>query len=419
MFKANKKYVLLLLIFVFSFIYRVVLMFWQSFPPGADIGLHASVINSITGSGNTNFLYDYFQMGGGQSLTFPGYHIFTSAIILMTGLTDYVAQALIVALFSSLIVLAAFLLTRAVWSESAAFVVAFLVAVSRFDIEMLMWAGYPNVITLLLIPVTFYLFLRRERFSLMPFLVSSSILVGSIFLTHSLSAAVFIGITGVTVFFALVAPKPFGTTRKNVASWLLPIFGGALLVSPFLASAIPAYLSANSSFSAVNIIDRAVIATRVLPMDEVLALFACLLPLLLLSKKYNRRFISLPTFLTIMWLFIPLVLTQGYLFGLLVDYNRFLYFLVLPVIILFAMMIDHGSAYFAHLTVNYQNLTSQMPKMNRNANKWASRISSGLTHKRVYTIFALGFILIFLSDTPYFSHTLARGRNSKLLSNHE
>ncbi len=402
MFKANKKYVLLLLIFVFSFIYRVVLMFWQSFPPGADIGLHASVINSITGSGNTNFLHDYFQMGGGQSLTFPGYHIFTSAIILMTGLTDYVAQALIVALFSSLIVLAAFLVTRAVWSESAAFVVAFLVAVSRFDIEMLMWAGYPNVITLLLIPVTFYLFLRRERFSLAPFLVSGSILVGSIFLTHSLSAAVFIGITAITVFFALIAPKTFGTTRKNVASWLLPVLGGALLVSPFLASAIPAYLSANSSFSAVNVIDQAVIATRVLPMDEVLALFACLLPLLLLSKKYNRRFISLPTFLIIMWLFIPLLLTQGYLFGLIVDYNRFLYFLVLPVIILFAMMIDHGSAYFAHLTVNYQNLANQMPKTTRAANKWASRISSGITRKRVYSIFALGFIFIFLVTLPIF-----------------
>ena len=90
-------------------------------------------------------------------------------------------------------------------------------------------------------------------------------------------------------------------------------------------------------------------------MVEVLALFACLLPLLLLSKKYKRRFISLPAFLLIMWLFVPLVLTQGYLFGLIVDYNRFLYFLVLPVIILFAMMIDHGSAYFAHLTDHVSN----------------------------------------------------------------
>ena len=417
MFKANKKYVLLLLIFVFSFIYRIVLMFWQGFPPGADIGLHASVINSITGSGNTNFLYDYFQMGGGQSLTFPGYHIFASAVMLMTGLTDYVAQALIVALFSSLIVLAAFLITRTVWSESAAFIVAFLVAVSRFDIEMLMWAGYPNVITLLLIPLTFYLFLRRERFSMAPFLVSGSILVGSIFLTHSLSAAVFLGITAATVFFALVAPRTFGTTRKNVLSWLLPLLGGAILVSPFLVRAVPAYLSANSSFSAVSAIDQAIIATRVLPMDEVLALFACLLPLLLLSKKYKRRFISLPTFLVIMWLFVPLILTQGYLFGLLVDYNRFLYFLVLPVIILFAMMIDHGSAYFAHLTVTLPHLTRQMQKTTQDRkqvgyqNLRCHNPQESLLHLHVR-------LHTYLSRYPsYLSHSLARRHYSKLLPN--
>src|SRR5208283_5252236 len=402
MFKATKKHVLPLLIFAFAFIYRIILMLWQTFPPGADIGLHASVINSITQSGNTNFLTDYYQMGGGVSLTFPGYHIFAAGIILMTGMPDYLVQTIIVALFSSLIVLAAFLITRTVWSESAAFIVAFLVAVSRFDIEMLMWAGYPNVITLLLIPLTFYLFLRRERFSMSPFLVSGSILVGSIFLTHSLSAAVFLAITAATVFFALIAPRTFGTTRKNVLSWLLPLVGGAILVSPFLVLAVPAYLSANSSFSAVSAIDRAIIATRVLPMDEVLALFACLLPLLLLSKKYKRRFISLPTFLVIMWLFVPLILTQGYLFGLIVDYNRFLYFLVLPVIILFAMMIDHSSAYFAHLTATYRTLTSQMQKTTRAANKWTKRISFFISHKQIYSIFALGFILIFLVTLPIF-----------------
>jgi hypothetical protein len=402
MLKTSKKYLLLPLIFVFALVYRIVLMFWQNFPPGADIGLHASVINSITGSGNTNFLYDYYQMGGGQSLTFPGYHIFASAIMLMTGIPDYIAQALIVALFSSFIVLIAFLITRAVWTESAAFIVAFLAAVSRFDVEMLMWAGYPNVITLLLIPVVFYLFLRRERFSLTPFLVSSSILVGSIFLTHSLSAAVFVGITAATVFFALITPKMFGTTRKNVLYWLLPLLGGALLVSPFLVSAVPAYLSANSSFSASRVIDQAILATRVFPLDVVLALFACLLPYFLLSKKYKRRFLSLPSFLLIMWLFVPLVLTQGYMFGLYVDYNRFLYFLILPVIILFAVMIDHGSTYFAHLTDTYHTLTSQMKKTQRAANKWATRISRGLTRKRVYTIFALGLILVFLVTLPIF-----------------
>jgi uncharacterized membrane protein len=136
--------------------------------------------------------------------------------MMMTGLPEYLAQAMIVALFSSLIVLCAFLITRKVWTEPAAYTVAFLVAISRFDIEMLLWGGYPNVITLLLIPLTFYLYLEKDRFSKTPFLVSTSILAGSIFLTHSLSAAIFVGVTVLTVLIVLVSPKTFGTKRKRV-----------------------------------------------------------------------------------------------------------------------------------------------------------------------------------------------------------
>jgi hypothetical protein len=402
MFKATRKHVLLLLILVFAFIYRVLLMLWQTFPPGADIGLHASVITSITQSSNTNFLTDYYQMGGGLSLTFPGYHIFTAGIILVTGMSNYLAQTVIVALFSSLIVLCAYLITRIVWSESSALIVAFLVAVSSYDVEMLLWGGYPNVITLFLIPLTFYLFLQRARFSLTPFLLSTSILVGSIFLTHSLSAAVFVSTTVATVLIVMVSPKTFGTSRKNVFYWLLPLLGGAVLVSPFLAKAVPAYLSANSSFTEVSLINRALLATRVVPLDIVLALFACFLPYFLLSKRYKGRFMSLPVFLLIMWLFVPLVLTQGFMFGLFVDYNRFLYFLVLPVIILFAVMIDHGSTYFAQTVDTYRALTSQMQKTKKTANKLSSRILTRITHKTVYFTVLLGFLLILLFVFPLF-----------------
>jgi hypothetical protein len=402
MFKATRKHVLLLLILAFAFIYRVILMLWQTFPPGADIGLHASVITSITQSGNTNFLTDYYQMGGGLSLTFPGYHIFTAGIILMTGMSNYLAQTIIVALFSSLIVLCAFLITRTVWSESAALIVAFLVAVSSYDVEMLLWGGYPNVITLFLIPLTFYLFLQRARFSLTPFLLSTSILAGSIFLTHSLSAAVFVTITVGTVLIVMVSPKTFGTSRKNVFYWLLPLLGGAVLVSPFLAKAVPAYFSANSSFTEVSLINRALLATRIVPLDIVLALFACFLPYFLLSKRYKGRFLSLPVFLLIMWLLVPLVLTQGFMFGLFVDYNRFLYFLVLPVIILFAVMIDHGSTFFAQAVDTYRALTSQIKKTEKTANKLSSRILNRITHKTVYSTVLLGFLLILLFIFPLF-----------------
>jgi hypothetical protein len=403
MFKATKKYLPLLLLFAFSFIYRIVLMLWQTFPSGADIGLHNSVIYSITQSGNTNFLWDYYQMGGGLSLTFPGYHIFVSGIIMTTGMPDFIAQSLIVALFSSLIVLSAYLITRAAWTESGALIVAFLVAISRFDIEMLLWGGYPNVITLLLIPLTFYLYLQRGRFSLVPFVVSSSILAGSIFLTHSLSAVVFVGITVATVLIVTVFPKMFRTPRKHVLSWLLTIVFGAVLVSPFLASAAPAYLSANSTFTGVDDIQRALLSTRLLPLEIILPLFGCVTLFFFLSKEYRGRFISVPAFLLAMWLLVPLVLTQGYLFGLYIDYNRFLYFLLLPVIILFGMFLDHGSAFLARIIDTYRVLSSQAQNTKNNTNKYVARISKRITRRNLYSGFIISLLLAAFFAFPLFA----------------
>lgn len=402
MFKATKKHVMLLVIFVFAFVYRIILLLWQTYPPGSDIGFHAGVINSITQSGNTNFLWNYYQMGGGVELEFPGYNIFASEIIIMTGLPNYLAQATIVALFSSLIVLAAFLVTRTVWNELAAFIVAFFVAISRFDIEILCWGGYPNIIALLLIPLTFYLFLKKDKFTPMPFLVSTSFLAASIFLTHSLSAAVFVGVTAITSLVALVFPKMFNESRKNILYWALPIFIGAILVSPFLASAAPPYLNESSTFTGAAAIEQALLAERTVPLETVLALFACIVPFFLLSKKYKGRFFSLPVFLLIMWLLVPLLLTQGYLVGLYVDYIRFLYFLIYPMIILFAVMTDYASRYFAKVLGAYYGLKGQNKKTTQSFNKLRSRILARIKYKTVYAAFLVGFLLILLFGLPIF-----------------
>jgi hypothetical protein len=402
MFKATKKHAMLLVIFVFAFVYRIILLLWQTYPPGSDIGFHAGVINSITRSGNTNFLWNFYQMGGGVELEFPGYNIFASEIIIMTGLPNYLAQATIVALFSSLIVLAAFLVTRTVWNELAAFIVAFFVAISRFDIEILCWGGYPNIIALLLIPLTFYLFLKKDKFTPMPFLVSTSFLAASIFLTHSLSAAVFVGVTAITSLVALVFPKMFNESRKNILYWALPIFIGAILVSPFLASAVPPYLNESSTFTGAAAIEQALLAERTVPLETVLALFACIVPFFLLSKKYKGRFFSLPVFLLIMWLLVPLLLTQGYLVGLYVDYIRFLYFLIYPVIILFAVMTDYASRYFAKVLGAYYGLKGQNKKTTQSFNKLRSRILARIKYKTVYAAFLVGFLLILLFGLPIF-----------------
>ena len=390
MFNANKKHVLLLAIFAFAFIYRIFLLLWQTYPPGADIGFHAGVINSITQSGNTNFLWNYYQMGGGIELEFPGFHIFASEIMLLTGMSNYLAQATVAALFSSLIVLAVFLLTRKVWNESVAFIAAFFVAVSRTDIEILCWGGYPNIIVLSMIPIIFYLFLKRDKISLGPFLISTSLVAASILLAHSLSAAIFLGITAVTLLIALFLPKTFNESRKNSLYRMLPIVIGCILVSPFLASAVSPYLNESATFTGVPAIEQALLVNRTVPLEMTLALFACLIPFFFFSKKYKGRFLSFPVFLLVMWLVVPMLLTQDYLVGLYLDPVRFLYFLIYPVLILFAVMIDYVAGNLAKVISAYCSLNSQNDKTKQSFSKLRSRIKVKIKYKTVYGVFVIG-----------------------------
>ena len=399
--KANRMYVLLLLIFSFSFAYRLLLLLWSGFPPGADIGLHNSVIYSITGSGNVDFLYNFYHIGGGVSLTFPGYHIFTAGVILFTGLPEYVAHAAVVSLFSALIVVCAFLITKRVFSVSAAYIVAFLAAISRFDIEMLTWAGYPNVITLMLIPLTYYLYLEKDRFSKVPFFVSTSILAGSIFLTHSLSAAMFVAILAPLVLFVLLWPKTMGTERKSVLYWILPVVFGAVLVAPFLIQVIPKYLAQYGSDANLS---------KLLPFWLVVPLFGVVAVLFGFSFKFYKKWLTVPTFLVAMWAFVPLIFTQGYLVGAAVDYNRFLYFLVLPILVFIGLLIDWGSDSLALAIDKYRssvNLGAYKFKVNRRfegsqktIEGVSRRLAAAATRKRLYSLFILIFLLVSFLAVP-------------------
>ena len=410
MFKTPRNYLLLFLILVFSFIYRVVLMLRETFPPGADIGLHNSIIHSMTQSGNTNFLYNYYHMGGGSSVTFPGYHIFVSYIVLFTGMPDYVAQAVAVSLFSSLIVIVAFLLTRKVWNVSAAIVVAFLVAVSRFDIEMVMWGGYPNVVTLMLIPLAFYLFLEKDKFSRLPFLVVTSLVCGAIFLTHSLSAVLFVAITLVTVFFGLILARKIGEKRTSLLTWLLPLILGALVISPFLIQVAPAYLGSDAAAFTGGVTDirQALLSTKVLPLDIVVPLFVFVFLIFVFSKYYVGKFLSVPTILLVLWWFIPTLLTQGYLVGLYTDYNRFLYYVILPVIMLIGLGLYHSARFFARASDWLATLAKELPQVRISKNKTLRRVMPHLERKNFLLLFMVVLVLYAFLSVPLFA-TPSRG----------
>jgi hypothetical protein len=319
-------------------------------------------------------------------------------------MSDYLAHALVVSLFSSLIVLVAFLITRKAWNVSAALIVAFFVAVSRFDIEMLMWGGYPNVITLMLIPLAFYLFLEKDRFSFLPYLVVTSLVSGSIFLTHSLSAALFVVITLATVVFGTVFSRKVGEGRKKLFIWLLPLILGALLIAPFLIQVAPGYLGANSDTFTGGIADirQALLSTKVLPIDLVLPLFGCIILFFLFSRRYFGKYLTVPAILLALWTVIPAILTQGYLVGLYTDYNRFMYFVILPVIMLIGMVIYHSATFLAEAFDWLLSMAKDLPQVRIGEYKRLKRLTPYFTRKNMLSALLIVFLLYtFLNVTVF------------------
>jgi hypothetical protein len=389
----SKRLVLVFGLFVFAFLYRVLLMTHGGFSPGADIGLHNSVVHSIISQGsNVDFLYNFYQMGGGLSLTFPGYHLFVAQIILLTGMPDYLVHTVVGCLFSSVMVLVSYLLTRVVWRESVAVVVVFLVAVSRFDIEMLFWGGFPNVVALLLIPVTFYLYLQKSRFTKMPFYISSSLLVGSIFIVHSLSSVVFVSILFFVIVFGLVFGKKVGTSWREMLSWLVPVVFGCLVVLPYLVQSVPAYFTNTLS---VEIIE-ATASTLVLPLGVVLPFFVVAWFYFVWSKKFHNRYFTVSSVLLVLWMVVPTVFTQGYLVGLYTDFHRFLYFAIFPLMILIGLFVDFGAGLIARVIEVYRTLNSQLDNAVRDVSqitrKRLTKLGKRFSRSNLYG----GFLIILL-----------------------
>ncbi|MGD6851640.1 MAG: hypothetical protein ACQCN6_06235 [Candidatus Bathyarchaeia archaeon] len=333
---------LILAITTLGFVYRFWLTTMNTFPPGADIGLHESVVNSILAP-KTSFFYNYYHMGGGTSVTNPGYHIFTSFIVNMTGAPDYLAQAAVASLFSALIILSIFLLVKLVWGKTPAFIAAVLVTFSASDIIMLSWAGYPNIVALTLIPILFYLFLQPSKLSTEKYLTVATVLMAALFLTHLFSAIVFLTIALFALTVGVIFSKRTDFTYKKAISWLIPLAIGALLVSPYLVGVIPVYFGSEGAITgSVSTISQAVVETRLVPT---IIMGLAIIPFLLFfafSKKQTGKFLTLPSILFVSAILIPLAAAQGYLLGFFLDYERFLYFLALPVIVCLALVLVHS-----------------------------------------------------------------------------
>jgi hypothetical protein len=379
----HERTVLLLAIFGFAFLFRAVLLFHNEYPPSSDIGFHGSIINLILDQGELPS-WNPYHMGGESLATPPGFHFFVSTLILLTGMPLLFAQLIIAAFFSAFIVFPAYLISRRIWrNPNAGLIAAFFSAVSALSVEMISWGGYTNIVSLALIAVIFYLFLRDIDQPSHFHLLMGTLLFGSLLLTHIFTLFIFFPIL-ILYFVLLLIGKLRRLDKMKILSTLrffaVSVALGMLAVSPWILRVAGFYLGVSAEGALTGGLDNRnlMLANRsVEPI--ILTLFIALIPAVFMFKASRKRWFDSGSLLLVAWFIVPIVLTQAYIFGIFTDYSRFMYFIDFPGIII----ISGGLFYLFFYTSLAINRYSRI-KWNR-IKKMLPVIAS--------TLFLFGFII--------------------------
>jgi hypothetical protein len=198
-----------------------------------------------------------------------------------------------------------------------------------------------------------------------------------------------------SIVIALLFSRRIDFGKKDVLDWLIPIFVGCLIVSPFLVQAAPFYLNFTSPIYTGGLpeLQKELLPIRLVPFGYILPFFVCFILGFAMFRFMHLKTKFSVTLLAV-WLIIPTVLTQSYLAGVYVDYERFLYFAALPLTIFVATGIFLSAPLIAKYT---KKLFS--PKLH---------LTSLSTNKTVilFTTILLLFACFFL---PHFSMTPTEG----------
>ena len=311
----------------------------NEYPPSSDIGLHGSIINLILDE-ETLPTWNPYHMGGQILPTPPGFHFFVSILILFSGLPLLFAQLLTAAFYSSVIVFPAYLVSKRIWGNTnAGLLAAFFAAISALSLEMISWGGYTNVVSLGLIVTIMYLFVRDIDQPSLFNLLMGTLLFGGLILTHTFSLFVMFPVLILYFIFLLIGKvwklKDLDFLKKLrffVVSGVL----GISAISPWLLRVFGFYIGASSEGSFLGGVPdnrNLILANRTVD-SMILALFVALIPTFFLFKVYRKQYWDSKSLLIVAWFLVPLVMTQAYIFGVFVDYSRFMYFIDFPGIII-------------------------------------------------------------------------------------
>ena len=99
-------------------------------------------------------------------------------------------------------------------------------------------------------------------------------------------------------------------------------------------SILPVYFGSEGNITgAVAATIQAVLETRLITLEIMSLSLVTVLVFIAFFRFRKGKFLTVPAVLFASWILVPVLATQSYLFGVYLDYQRFLYFLALPTIV--------------------------------------------------------------------------------------
>jgi hypothetical protein len=295
----------------------------------------------------------------------PLFHAFLAILLLLAGAVDIAVASLLVKLMVAaitvLILLSTYVFSRRFLGVGVAVCSAIFTFMSVAFFEMVFWGGYTSYLGLAYIP--FILYIAYANFS-GP--VKTSLLIAMSFalvLTHQLSAF---------VFFLIFVPSFFVSSVKSrgrLMVFLAIIVGGGLGILAWYGDMILRYsdiMFAHLFFGAKEYlynIPSANLESFIKIFGFTLILGIIGIPLAFASMK-KRKLLSV-YLLLVLWLAVPFIMSQSYLFGIYILYGRFIPYLATPIAILAGVSAYSLTKLPSRLATKFQNAKNRVKLRNR------------------------------------------------------
>jgi hypothetical protein len=276
-------------------------------------------------------LYPMWNIGPWQYPPLP----FIIILLLETFLDPITTLKTLEIIFFSLQPLPLYLIAKKITKKPIPAIITAYTSIMPIYAEMLGWGGYPNLLGLIILALTFYMIIKtienpttKNKITL----ITLSIILP---LTHHLTYGIYLGTT--TLWLLLLIPYKNKTTLKTITKPILT----SLITSLTTFIIYRLTLAYPSQFLTYN--EAAYYGLRFDPLNTIPWVFKSPIPIIsiiiitILLSLGTYKLIQ-PQYLTLIisWSIFPIIATQGYLIGIAIDYNRIFFFTLQPIPLLLA-----------------------------------------------------------------------------------